>query len=119
MADDEDENLDSASPPRRRRRSKRAGASTLATGRSAIALYIVIGTIGLAALAAAIVGPKRVRSNVLDPLWDVVEPRARKTWEDSASVRKQMADLLEKAAPAERWKLVRIFRSWIEHLRAS
>ena len=42
------------------------------------AYYGVIGTVGLVALAVAIVGPKRLEREVIKPLRNAIEPQAEK-----------------------------------------
>jgi NAD/NADP transhydrogenase alpha subunit len=89
-----------------------------ASSPAARAAYVVIGTIGLAALAVAIVGPKRVRREVLEPLRDAVEPHAERAWEETRPLRDQIAALLEHASPEGRKQLACQFQSWIGHFRA-
>jgi hypothetical protein len=43
---------------------------------AARAAVVLVGTAGLVALAVAIVGPKRIRRGVIEPLRDAVEPHA-------------------------------------------
>jgi len=106
---------------RPRRRRKRPTPVTLlraASSPTARAAYVVIGTIGLAALAVAIIGPKRVRREVLEPLRDAVQPHAEKAWADARPLRDQIAKLLEHASPEGRKQLARHFQSWLGHFRA-
>jgi len=117
---------------RSRRRPVRAveqvhkpGRPTLATGirraatsREAKIAYVVIGTVGLAALAVAIIGPKRLQQDVLKPLRGRVEEHTARLWDDSRSLRDQIAGLFESAG-AGRERLVRSFQSWIGHFHAS
>lgn len=89
-----------------------------ATSKPAKAAYVALGTVGLAALAVAILGPKRLEHDVLKPLQKAVEPQAEKLWEQAKPVRDQMASLFSRAG-AEREKLASDFQSWIGHFRAS
>ena len=89
-----------------------------APSKPAKAAYIALGTMGLAALAVAILGPKRLEREVLKPLQKAVGPQAEKLWEQARPVREQMTGLFSRAG-AEREKLVRDFQSWIGHFRES
>lgn len=89
-----------------------------ATSRPAKAAYVAVGTIGLAALAVAILGPKRLEQEVLKPLQKAVGSQAEKLWDQSRPVREQLTGLFRKAGD-EREKLARDFQSWIGHFRAS
>jgi hypothetical protein len=89
-----------------------------ATSKPAKAAYIAIGTMGLAALAVAILGPKRLEREVLKPLQKAVGPQAEKLWDQARPVREQLAGLFRRAG-GEREKLARDFQSWIGHFRAS
>jgi hypothetical protein len=80
---------------------------------------LLIGTAGLAALAVAIVGPKRIQRDVIKPLRGVIEPQAEKLWADSRGLREQFASLFRSATPTGREKLVRSFQSWIGHFHAT
>jgi len=102
-------------------RPKRSLATSLrraATSKPAKAAYIAMGTIGLAALAVAILGPKRLEREVLRPLQKAVGPQAEKLWDQARPAREQLAGLFRRAGD-EREKLVRDFQSWIGHFRAS
>ena len=110
---------DDDNPAARRRRNRpQPTLLHVASRPAARAAYFVIGTIGLAALAVAIVGPKRVRREVLEPIRDAVEPRAEKLWAESQPLRDQIAGLLENASPEGRKQLARHFQSWVGHFRA-
>ena len=85
---------------------------------AARAAIVLVGTVGLVALAVAIVGPKRIRRDVLESVRDAVEPRVEKAWANTRPLRDQIAALLEKASPERRKTLVRDFQSWIGHFRA-
>lgn len=91
----------------------------LAVSRPAKTVYVVIGTVGLAALAVALVGPKRLEREVLKPLRHAVEPQAEKLWAQSRSLREQIAGLFQSASPTGRERLVRSFQSWIGHFHAT
>lgn len=84
------------------------------------AAYIALGTAGLAALAIAIVGPKRINQQVLAPVRSAMGDQAEKLWRDSGELRGQIARLFDRAAtPAGREKLARHFQSWAGHFRAT
>jgi NAD/NADP transhydrogenase alpha subunit len=89
-----------------------------ATSKPAKAAYVVLGTVGLAALAVAILGPKRLEREVFKPLQKAVGPQAEKLWDQARPVREQMTSLFRRAG-GEREKLARDFQSWIGHFRAS
>ena len=80
---------------------------------------VVIGTAGLAALAVAVVGPKRIERDVIKPLRGAIEPQAEKLWADSRGLRDQIAGLFKSATPAGREKLAKSFQSWIGHFHAT
>jgi len=96
-----------------------ASLSRLALSRPARTAYVVIGTAGLAALAIALVGPKRLGREVLRPLRGAIEPQAEKLWADSRPLRQQIAGLFQSATPTGRERLVRSFQSWIGHFHAT
>jgi hypothetical protein len=81
------------------------------------AAYIAIGTIGLAAIAVAILGPKRLERRVLNPLRSAIGPQTGKLWEQAKPVRDQLASLFHRAG-MERETLASDFQSWIGHFRA-
>ena len=80
---------------------------------------VLIGTAGLAALAVAVVGPKRIERDVIKPLRGAIEPQAEKLWADSRGLREQFASLFQSATPTGREKLVKSFQSWIGHFHAT
>ena len=80
---------------------------------------VIIGSIGLTALAVAIVGPKRIERDVIKPLRGAIEPQAEKLWADSRSLREQFTGLFRNATPAGRDRLVKSFQSWIGHFHAT
>jgi hypothetical protein len=96
-----------------------AGLGRIALSRPARAAYVVIGTAGLAALAIALVGPKRLEREVFKPLRGAIEPQAEKLWADSRPLREQIAGLFQSATPTGRERLVRSFQSWIGHFHAT
>ena len=100
------------------RPSRSSGLVRAATSREAKIAYVVIGTVGLAALAVAIIGPKRLEQEVLKPLRGRVEEHTARLWDDSRGLRDQIAGLFETAG-AGRERLVRSFQSWIGHFHAS
>jgi hypothetical protein len=91
----------------------------LAASPPARAAFAVIGTIGLTAIAVALVGPKRIEREVLKPLRSAIEPQAEKLWADAKPLREQIAGLFRSATPSGREKLVRSFQSWIGHFHAT
>ena len=91
----------------------------LAASRPAIVAYAVIGTAGLATLAIALIGPKRLEREVLKPLRSAIEPQAEKLWAESRPLREQIAGLFRAASPSGRERLVRSFQSWIGHFHAT
>ena len=90
-----------------------------ASTRPARTALVLIGTAGLAALAVAIIGPKRLEREVIKPLRGAIEPQAEKLWADSRHLREQIAGLFQNATPTGRQKLVRNFQSWIGHFHAT
>lgn len=109
--------VEHVSPPK----SKKNLATSLrraAVSKPAKAAYIAIGTIGLAALAAAILGPKRLERDVFKPLQKAVGPQAEKLWEQARPAREQLAGLFQRAGD-QREKLARDVQSWVGHFRAS
>lgn len=94
-------------------------ASRLAFSRPAKVAYVTAGAVGLAALAVALIGPKRLEQDVLKPLRSAIEPQAEKLWADSQGLREQIASVFQSASPAGREKLARNFQSWIGHFRAT
>ncbi len=91
----------------------------LATSRQAIFAYAVIGTAGLATLAVALIGPRKLEREVLKPLRNAIEPQAEKLWAESRPLREQIAGLFRAAGPSGRERLVRSFQSWIGHFHAT
>jgi hypothetical protein len=104
-------------PAKAARRAK-SGLARAAISKPARIAYVAIGTIGLAALAVAILGPRRLEREVLKPLQKVVGPQAEKLWDQARPVRTQLATILRRAG-GERERLARDFQSWIGHFRAS
>ncbi|HVW73365.1 MAG TPA: hypothetical protein VHC39_06980 [Rhizomicrobium sp.] len=91
----------------------------LAVSRPARTAYVVIGAAGLAALAVALVGPRKLEREVLKPLRNAIEPQAEKLWADAGPLREQIAGLFQSASPAGRERLVKSFQSWIGHFHAT
>ena len=91
-----------------------------ATGRTAKAAYVVIGTAGLAALAIAVFGPKRFQKEILEPVQAKVSDQASNLWNDAKPLREQIGRLFDRAqSQASRERLARGFQSWIGHFRAT
>jgi hypothetical protein len=90
-----------------------------ANSRPARAALITIGTIGLAAVAVALVGPRRIERDVIKPLRGAIEPQAEKLWADAKPLREQIASLFRAAPPSGRVRLVKNFQSWIGHFHAT
>jgi hypothetical protein len=101
------------------RPSLAGGISRIAFSRTARTAYYVLGTAGLAALAVALIGPKRLEREVIRPLRSSIEPQAEKLWADSRPLRDQIAGLFKSATPTGRERLVRNFQSWIGHFHAT
>jgi hypothetical protein len=93
--------------------------SRAAVSRPARTAYYIVGTAGLAALAVALVGPKRLQQDVIKPLRGALEPQAEKLWVESKPLREQIAGLFKSASPRGRERLVRSFQSWIGHFHAT
>jgi hypothetical protein len=93
--------------------------SQIAMSRPARTAYYVLGTAGLAALAVAVVGPKRLEREVIKPLRGALEPQAEKLWADSKPLRDQIAGLFKSASPGGRERLVKSFQSWVGHFHAT
>jgi len=96
-----------------------ASVSRIALSRPARAAYFVLGTAGLAAIAVALIGPRRIEREVLKPLRGAIEPQAEKLWVDAKPLRDQIASLFKSAGPNGRERLVRSFQSWIGHFHAT
>jgi hypothetical protein len=96
-----------------------ASIGRIATSPSARTAYYVLGTAGLAALAVALVGPKRLERDVIKPLRGAIEPQAEKLWSESKPLRDQIAGLFKSASPSGRERLVKSFQSWVGHFHAT
>src|SRR6185436_14823618 len=96
-----------------------ASVSRIAFSRPARTAYVVLGTAGLAAIAVALIGPKRIEREVLKPLRGAIEPQAEKLWADAKPLRDQIAGLFKSASPNGRERLIRSFQSWIGHFHAT
>jgi hypothetical protein len=91
-----------------------------ATSPAAKAAYVTIGSMGLAALAIAVFGPKRFQREILQPAGRAVSDRADQIWADSRGLREQLGGLIDRAgSEAGRDKLVRSFQSWVGHFKAT
>lgn len=100
--------------------SRRNQLIRAATSPAAKATYAVVGTVGLAALAIAIFGPKRFQKEILAPVQNRVTDQASQLWTDAKPVRAQIAKLFERAqTSASREKLAQGFQSWIGHFKAT
>ena len=91
----------------------------LALSPTAKTAYLVIGTAGLAGLAVALIGPKKLDQQLVKPLRGAVEPQAEKLWTESRPLREQIAGLFRSASPTGRERLVKNFQSWIGHFHAT
>ena len=90
-----------------------------ATSPSAKTAYAVVGTVGLAALAIAIFGPKRFQREILAPVQNKVSDQAAQLWADSKPLREQIGRLFDGAqSQSGREKLVRSFQCWIRPFSA-
>jgi hypothetical protein len=117
-----------AKPVRRSRKAKSRAARPAASfsarlrraalSKPAKAAYVAIGTMGLAALAVAILGPKRLERDVLKPLQKAVGPQAEKFWDQAKPLREQLTGLFQRAGD-QREKLAHDFQSWIGRFHAS
>jgi hypothetical protein len=102
------------------RLSLKANLLRVATSPAAKVAYIAIGTAGLAALAVAIIGPKRLKQDVIHPIQGRVGEETERLWDESGPLRRQIAGLFSSAAsPSGRERLVRSFQSWIGHFHAT
>ena len=91
-----------------------------ATSPAAKMAYVTIGSLGLAALAVAIVGPRRFQRDFVRPVRDAVSDQAEKLWSEAKPLRAQLSGLIESATSEPgREKLIRSFQSWIGHFRAT
>jgi len=97
----------------------KSSLSRIALGRPARTVYYVLATAGLTALVVALIGPKRLEREVINPLRGAIEPRAEKLWAESKPLREQIAGLFQSATPTGRERLVRSFQSWIGHFHAT
>ena len=96
-----------------------ASVSRIALNPPARAAIVAVGTAGLAAIAVALIGPKRIEREVLGPLRGATLPQAEKLWMDSKPLRDQIAGIFKSASPMGRERLVRSFQSWIGHFHAT
>ena len=105
-------------PPRRKRRPSPGSVLRLASPPTVKAALVVVGALGLAVLALAMVGPKRVRRKTLQPIGDALETHFEKAWDEVRPIRDQIAALFEQAGPESRKEMARKLQSWIGHFRA-
>lgn len=90
-----------------------------ATSPAAKVVYVAAGSVGLAALAIAIFGPRRFQRVVVQPIRANVADQAERLWREAQPLRSQLSGLIERTgSEAGREKLVRSFQSWIGHFRA-
>jgi NAD/NADP transhydrogenase alpha subunit len=102
------------------RHSRTSGLVRAATGRRAKTAYAVVGTVGLAALAIAIFGPKRFQREILAPAQNKISDQASQLWADSQPLREQISGMFDRVqSQSGREKLARNFQSWIGHFRAT
>lgn len=105
---------DSSPPVRSTRPLVRA-----ATGPAAMTVYVAVGVAGLAALAVAIIGPRRIQRRVIRPASLAVADQAERIWAETRPLRTQLGQLVDSVqSPAARDRLVRNLQSWIGHFRA-
>ncbi len=91
-----------------------------ATGPTAKTAYAVVGTVGLAALAIAIFGPKRFQREILAPAQNKISDQATQLWADARPMREQIGRMFDGIhSQSGREKLARSFQSWIGHFRAT
>jgi NAD/NADP transhydrogenase alpha subunit len=101
-------------------RSLRSQFVRAATGPAAKTTYIVVGIVGLAALAIAIFGPRRFQREILAPAQNKISDQASQLWADSHPLREQIGKLFDRAgSQSGREKLAKSFQSWIGHFRAT
>lgn len=106
-------------PLKKRRRPSPVVLLRLASSPTARSAYVVIGALGLAALAVGIVGAKRVRRRAVDPIGEYLEPHYQVAWDEIGPIREQISALFEKVGPEGRRRLASHFQSWVGHFRAS
>ena len=79
-----------------------------------------MGSLGLAAIALAIFGPRRFQREILQPARSAVSDQAEKLWSEAQPLRAQLSGLIQSATSEPgREKLIRSFQSWIGHFRAT
>ncbi len=89
----------------------------IALNRPARAAYVAVGTVGLAALTVAFIGPRRLEREVLKPLRGAIEPQAEKSGPSRSACAIRSPAWSRRPAGCE--KLARSFQSWIGHFRAT
>lgn len=91
-----------------------------ATSPTAKVAYVAVGTVGLAALAIAIFGPRRFQREFVRPMRSAISDQTERLWAESKPLRAQLSSLFERArSEKSRDKLIRSFQSWIGHFRAT
>jgi hypothetical protein len=109
---------DEPAPRRRRRNASPVTVLRAVSSQPARTAYVVLGTLGLVALAVAVVGPRRMRHEILEPLRDAIEPHAEKAWAEAAPLRDQIASLFDRVSPDGKKQLARNFQGWVGHFGA-
>jgi len=91
----------------------------VAASPQARAVFVGVGTVGLAALGIALFGPKRFNNQIVQPVRQAMGEQAERLWDDSKPLREEIGKLVDRAQnEASRADLVRSFQSWIGHFRA-
>jgi hypothetical protein len=91
-----------------------------ATSRRAKTTYAVVGTVGLAALAIAIFGPRKFQREILVPAQNKISDQASQLWADARPLREQIGGMFDRVqSQSGREKLARSFQSWIGHFKAT
>ncbi len=99
------------------RRKKRAAAGRFLANPMVQTGIVVVGATALVAIAAAVIGPKRMERGVYRRLRDAVEPQVDRIASEAASLRDQITEQFEKTAPEKRRELAKAFQSWLGHFR--
>ena len=102
------------------RSTSRHRLARIAASPQARAVFVGVGTVGLAALGIALFGPKRFNSQIVQSVRQAMGEQAERLWDDSKPLREEIGKLMGRAQnEASRADLVRSFQSWIGHFRAS
>lgn len=83
-----------------------------AKSRTAQIAYVVVGTVGLVALAVAVAAPKGSPRRRYLPTRDAVEPQLEKLWADAKPLLDQLTQLLVSASPESRKGLIASLQNW-------